>query len=310
VYTIKQAAQRAGVSVPLLRAWERRYHVVEPQRTASGYRLYDDGAIARLQAMRALIDDGWSPSNAAARVLREDDASIAQLRSTSTSRRSPGTLQNAETDALAGTFVNAAAALDEAGYEAALDEMFARGSFEHVASAVLMPALEQLGDGWAAGRLDVAAEHAAAAAVQRRLGLAYMAAGSPREGGSPVLVGMPPGARHELGALAFATAARRAGMAVRYLGADLPVENWIDAVVRTDAIAAVIGIVIDEDIEPAFRVARAIHATRPNLVIAFGGPASPAAAARSEGEALVLPEPLTEAVDMLQQAVARAATPR
>src|SRR3954452_12035614 len=91
MYTIKQAAQRARVSVPLLRAWERRYHVVQPERTASGYRLYDDRAIARLQAMRALIDQGWSPSNAAARLLREDDASIAQLAGTATARWTPET---------------------------------------------------------------------------------------------------------------------------------------------------------------------------------------------------------------------------
>src|SRR4051794_27389129 len=70
MYTIKEAALRSGVSVPLLRAWERRYGVVEPERTASGYRLYDDRAITRLRAMRALIAEGWSASNAAARIAR------------------------------------------------------------------------------------------------------------------------------------------------------------------------------------------------------------------------------------------------
>ena len=42
MYTIKQAAARSGLSVPTVRAWERRYGVVHPERTASGYRLYDD----------------------------------------------------------------------------------------------------------------------------------------------------------------------------------------------------------------------------------------------------------------------------
>src|SRR3954447_6868966 len=79
VYTIKQDAQRSGVSVPLLRAWERRYGIVEPARTASGYRLYDDSAIARLRAMRALVDDGWAPSTASVRVLESNDETIAEL---------------------------------------------------------------------------------------------------------------------------------------------------------------------------------------------------------------------------------------
>jgi DNA-binding transcriptional MerR regulator len=39
MYTIRQASLRSGVSIPLLRAWERRYRVVTPSRTAAGYRL-------------------------------------------------------------------------------------------------------------------------------------------------------------------------------------------------------------------------------------------------------------------------------
>src|SRR6478735_2400185 len=69
MYTIKQAALRTGLSIPTIRAWERRYGVVAPSRTAAGYRLYDDNAIARLNAMRSLVEiDGWRPSQAAERV--------------------------------------------------------------------------------------------------------------------------------------------------------------------------------------------------------------------------------------------------
>ena len=68
MYTIKEAALRTGVSVALLRAWERRYAIVEPTRTSAGYRLYDDAAIGRLRAMRALVNAGWSPRQAAENV--------------------------------------------------------------------------------------------------------------------------------------------------------------------------------------------------------------------------------------------------
>ena len=64
MYTIKEAAARTGLSVPVLRAWERRYGVVSPTRTPGGYRLYDEAALARLRSMRRLIDDGWSASAA------------------------------------------------------------------------------------------------------------------------------------------------------------------------------------------------------------------------------------------------------
>ena len=69
MYNIKQAAARAGVTVPVLRAWERRYGIVDPARTASGYRQFDDAAVARILAMRRLVGAGWAPSAAAAAIL-------------------------------------------------------------------------------------------------------------------------------------------------------------------------------------------------------------------------------------------------
>ena len=80
MYTIKQASARSGVSVPLLRAWERRYRIVEPARTAAGYRLYDDEALDRIRTMRRLVDAGWSPSTAAG--VRRSSASSSSFAAT------------------------------------------------------------------------------------------------------------------------------------------------------------------------------------------------------------------------------------
>ena len=68
VYSVKHAAAMTGIPADTLRMWERRYHVVEPIRSEGGYRLYDDAAIARLSAMRALVAAGWSPRLAAEQV--------------------------------------------------------------------------------------------------------------------------------------------------------------------------------------------------------------------------------------------------
>lgn len=86
MYTIKEASARSGVGIPLLRAWERRYGVVVPTRTSSGYRLYDDAAIGRLQAMRQLIGAGWSAKQAAERVRGASGVDFPSLR-----RRPPST---------------------------------------------------------------------------------------------------------------------------------------------------------------------------------------------------------------------------
>ena len=289
MYTIREAAHRAGVTPELLRAWERRYGVVTPRRTAAGYRLYDDTAIARLRSMHRLIDEGWTASSAAEHLLAVPDAALVDPAEASPEADATGT-------ELTRRFVDAAAAMDAAGLEAVLDEMRSRASFEDAVDRYLFPALRALGDAWADGRVSVGAEHLASGAAQRRLAAAFDAAGSSRLDGPPVLVGLPPGARHELGALAFAAALRRSGVPVRYLGADLPVEDWARAVAATDPRAVVIGVPTRADGAAARAVARGVaRETGGGVAIAFGGDG--AAALPREAR---LPAELSAAVDELK----------
>ena len=305
MYTIKQAAARSGVSVPLLRAWERRYHIVEPARTTAGYRLYDDAALELVRTMRRLVDAGWTPSTAAAAILSgeaivEGDPRIGTPAGADTA----GDGGSAELDQdLVQAFVDAAAALDPDALEVVLDRMFARGTFEVIADGQVLPALAAVGEAWADGRLGVAAEHAASHAVLRRLSAAYQAAGRQAPSQGAVLVGMPPTVRHELGALAFSTAARRAGVPVLYLGPDLPVADWVATAIETKARAAVIGVLVESDIDPAVAVADGLRAALPDLLVCFGGRSAARAGADGAGPALILPEALDAAVGALQDAL-------
>ena len=300
MYTIKQAAVRSGVSVPLLRAWERRYGVVSPARTASGYRLYDDEALTRLRTMRRLVDEGWTPSSAAAAVL-EDRAPVPSSDPSHEAARPEAATELVE------RFIEAATRLDAIEVERVLDAMFADGTFETVADRHLLPALVALGAAWVAGRLDVAAEHAASHAVLRRLSAAFQAAGGATPADRSVVVGLPPGARHELGALAFAVAARRASLPVLYLGPDLPAADWIATVRRTRARAAVIGVVSVDDARAAAQVASALRADDPGLVIALGGGAAGTAAEvladERKARVAILPNGVGPAVAALREAL-------
>jgi DNA-binding transcriptional MerR regulator/methylmalonyl-CoA mutase cobalamin-binding subunit len=267
MYTIGQAALRAGVSVPLLRAWERRYGIVRPQRTASGYRLYDEEAIDRLRSMRELIAAGWSPAQAARRI---DDEGVLPSRDSSTEASPTSTARSLPADDLSAAYVEAAASMDDGRVEEVLDEILASGSFERAVDDRLMPALRALGEAWSSGDVSVAAEHAASHAVLRRLSAAFQASASPI--GRPVLIGLPPGSRHELGALAFATAVRRRGIGVIYLGADVPLQSWVDAVRRSSARAVVVGAPTAQDLAGAEEIARTALAMG-DVLVAIGGAA-------------------------------------
>ena len=267
MYTIGEAAERAGLSVEVLRAWERRYGVISPRRTTAGYRLYDSTTIERLRAMRRLVEDGSTPSAAAAAL---QDVSDADLAAVAPESAAVDASEDPAND-LARRFVGAAAAMDASAVEAVLDEMGARASFELMVDRYLFPALHALGDAWQSGQVSVAAEHAASAAVLRWLGRFYDAASSSHSDARPVLIGLAEGARHELGALVHATAARRAGLPVVYLGADVPTVDWLRAARTTNARVAVIGIPTPSDRAAARTVAAALRRAVPGLRVVFGG---------------------------------------
>ncbi len=258
-YSIGDVAELTGVAASTLRAWETRYAVVTPSRTASDYRSYGDGDVEVFRRMRVLVDSGV-PARRAAR-MAGDPASVA-------------TQTTDVTEALAGsllgdheTLTRIAARFDPVALQRTLDEAFSLASVESVVDGWLMPSLTRLGAAWEAGELDVAAEHFVTAAVMRRLAALFEATGSH---GPRVLVGLPPKCRHELPLLAFAVCLRRAGVDVIYLGADMPLESW-RAVVRASAPrAAVISAGHSRDVEAATATTEILRSNRVPVVYVGG----------------------------------------
>ena len=262
MHTVKRAAELTGVAPDTLRAWERRYGVVEPHRSSGGYRLYDDRALRRLAAMKALVDGGWSTAQAARRVLDEvvvgaDEADEA-----------PGS--GARTVGDVDSLARVGRDLDGPALEAALDDGFAAGSFEQVSDGWLMPALYRLGSAWRSGEVGVAGEHFVSAAVQRRLAALFDAA-SRGATGPVAVVGLARGSRHELGVLAFAVALRRAGLDVVYVGGDLPPDAWVATVRSRGAALAVIGVPAVEDVPAVRETVAALREGCPDVQVSVGG---------------------------------------
>ncbi|HKI58041.1 MAG TPA: MerR family transcriptional regulator [Trueperaceae bacterium] len=299
MWTIKEAADRAGLSPDVLRAWERRYGVLRPERTASGYRLYSEADIILLRAMQRLIDEGYKPREAADHLARNPraaaDTAFGTNGATGAARAEGAAAALSRPEATTvppqARLIAAAADLDVAALRAYFDALGVHGSFEAVCEAQLFPAFRALGAAWASGTVSVAGEHAASAAAMRWLGAHYRAAA--RDARPPeVLVALPPGAHHELGALAHAVALRRNGLDVLYLGPDLPVEDLVAAVRTTRARAVVIGAILASDAAAAERVAIAIEEAVGDVRLAFGGPQAAALAAHG----VVLPVGLNASV--------------
>lgn len=251
--TIRQAALLTGVPEHTLRAWERRYGSFRTTRTAGGYRLYDAEALARVRAMKQLVATGRSPRDAAAEVARRLPPS-----------HGPGPQDAAQ------RLVDSVRTLDVAAAKRIVDEQFALRSYEAVVDDWLMPALNRIGAAWASGDISVAAEHLASNIVMRRLAAAYDAVG-PNPAVPPVIVGAAPGITHELGLMAFAVALRRAGVATIYLGGDVPVQAWSDAITATNAAGSVTAIPRRADARRVATLVGQLIEDHPAVPVAVGG---------------------------------------
>jgi MerR family transcriptional regulator, light-induced transcriptional regulator len=268
MYTIKRVSEMVGVPVATLRAWQRRYRVVNPGRSDSGYRLYGADEIAVLRRMQALVASGWSPKEAAVAAASGESGLEGEPTDRQGGQPPSRSARRAGTETV--DLVAAAAALDPSAVTRLLDEHFAMGSFEQVVDGWLMPELERLGRAWVEGEVSVAGEHMAAAAIQRRLSAAFDAAAALDSESSPlVLSGLPAGSRHELGILAFAAAARRQGLAVVHLGPDLPLQDWLTAAERHQPAAVVIAAPTLNDVASALQIVEGLTSRR--VPIAIGG---------------------------------------
>jgi DNA-binding transcriptional MerR regulator/methylmalonyl-CoA mutase cobalamin-binding subunit len=259
MYTVRHASELTGIPADTLRMWERRYGVVTPERSDGGYRLYDEASLRRLLAMRALVGAGWSARQAAEQILTDAASGTDEP-------RPAGAAPQGDTGALA----RAADTFDAAALDAALDAGFALGAFEQVVDRWLMPSLQEVGVGWREGSISVAGEHFVSASVQRRLAAAFDGADR-SAAGATVVVGLARGSRHELGVLAFATALRRAGIDVVYVGGDLPPEGWVAVVTERDPAAVVLGVPAEEDVLAVRETVAALAAARPDLRVHVGG---------------------------------------
>ena len=194
---IGELARRTGVSPELLRAWERRYGLLRPERSSGGYRLYSAEDERRVGTMTGALGRGISAAEAAKLAL--DDA---------VDRPAPGTL------------VEALVAFDDVGAHAALDRLLSSLTLESVLRDAILPALRDLGERWERREITIGQEHFASNLLRgRMLGLAR---GWDRGSGRRALLACPTGEQHDLSLIVFGLALREHGWRITYLGADTP----------------------------------------------------------------------------------------
>ena len=271
---IGELSRRTGVKPDLLRAWERRYGLLAPQRTSGGFRLYPLADVGRIEAMQSHLARGLSAAEAARLAKAQDEPGRA----------------GSSIAALLDDFRTALDAYDEPLAQVLLDRMLAAFTLETVLRDALLPYLHELGDRWERGEASVAQEHFASSVIRGRL--LGLARGWGSGSGPLAVLACPPGEEHDLGLLALGIVLRARGWRVAYLGPDTPMETLADAARRMGADWVVISAVSEARMEAVEEeIARLVR----NVQVALGGAGGTSALAERTGAELLSGGPVEEA---------------
>jgi len=214
-YPIRTVAQLTGVNPVTLRAWERRYGLVRPQRTPKGHRLYSRQDIVLIRQVLGWLEQGIPIGQVSQRLGRggQPGASYAAPSSPAEGweHYRQRMYQSVET-------------FDTVGLDSAYNEALSLYPVEVVTEQLLLPLLRRLGERWEGRRGAIAEEHFFATYLRNKLG-ARLHHQSPAPPRLKLLAACLPGEAHELGLLLFCLAAAAHGIGCVILGADMPLEE-------------------------------------------------------------------------------------
>lgn len=230
LFPIRTVSQITGVNAITLRAWERRYGLIKPVRTAKGHRLFTQQDIDFIQRVVELTEKG---------------VSIGQVRATLTGDV-PAQGHDVELDSWAvyqRRMLNAVVRFDVQALEAAYNETQSLYPVETVTKRLILPLLRTLGERWQAADGGVAEEHFFGGYLRNKLGARFHH--HPPTHGPKLLAACLPGERHEVGLMLFSLSALARGFQVVFLGADMPLSELAATVVRAGANAILLSGAVD-----------------------------------------------------------------
>jgi DNA-binding transcriptional MerR regulator/methylmalonyl-CoA mutase cobalamin-binding subunit len=221
-YPIKVVSQMTGLSVFVIRAWEKRYEVVTPSRTETNRRLYSEEDIEKLRLLNEAVQRGHNIGGIANISIQELKSILHQEKRTALK----GVFEEftSDVDFLLSSCIEAVKAYDRKELETILLKASSKLSQPALIENLVVPLVYKIGDLWHEGIIRVANEHLATAVI--RSFLANMIEQNEPSENAPIIISATPrGQDHELGAMIVGVTAAPLGWKVIYLGPNLPVEE-------------------------------------------------------------------------------------
>lgn len=249
-YPIKVVSNLTGLSIHVIRAWEKRYNVVKPERTDTNRRVYSQSDVEKLILLSKASEKGYAIGSIASlkiadlkSISNEGEAEIEEIDNI---LNSVSHVHSNENNLYIEHCIEAvknlnAHELEKELYKALVDYP----QFKFI-DTIVAPLLDIIGNMWKTGEIRILHEHIATAVIRKFLNT-LIDNNSITTNAPSILIATPKGQLHELGALLVGVIASSDGWNVTYMGPDLPGEEIAAAIEKLNPKIVALSIVYPSD---------------------------------------------------------------
>ena len=224
-YSIKDLERVTGIKAHTIRIWEKRYNIVNPERTKSNIRHYCDDDLKRLLNISVLVKNGYKISKVAGLSERELGQRILELNNVHLHGRS-GQIES---------LIVAMIDIDEEKFEKVLNNAIIKIGFENTLFEMIYPLLNKIGMLWQIGTITPAHEHFISNLIRQKIFAAIDSLSLKQAPGSKTfLLVLPEWELHDIGMLVYNYLIRKRGHKTIFLGQGVPLADVAAVKKQTD----------------------------------------------------------------------------
>ncbi|WVE36000.1 MerR family transcriptional regulator [Priestia megaterium] len=273
-YNIKAISNMVGIQPGTLRAWERRYQILNPVRNESGHRLYTEEDLRKLKWLTEKVSGGFTISQAVS--LLETESSTVGTFEEEGEVDSPQKIRD--------ELLTMLLSFEEGKAQDLINHAFSLYSVEKVVIDILGSLLVTVGDMWEKGQITSAHEHYTTQVLKTRISMIFYSL--PSNGLLPKAIAVcGPNETHEVGLLVFTLFLRRKGFEVIYLGSSIEDKDVELIVKEVDPTFLFMSCTMLENAEKTLNLTNQMIKKFPHLKVGLGGYVFDVLDSKRKGEA-------------------------
>lgn len=210
-YSIKDLEVLSGIKMHTIRIWEKRYHLLNPNRTDTNIRWYDDDDLKRLLNVSMLTKNGFKIS----KIAKWDDTELREKILKLTENKS------SDSDYI-DRFMLLMAEMDNLGFEGLIDEILEKYEVEEAFFNIFFKLFSRVGTYWQVGSIFPSQEHFITNLFRQKLIAAIDKTKIKHPRNSTMLFFTREDELHEMALLFYSYLAKKSGFHVFYVGQAVP----------------------------------------------------------------------------------------